>query len=42
MLTGTISIFFLTKRHKKSYKEEVIEDIKNRLDDLEHMSDEYI
>ncbi len=43
MLTGTISTYFLTKRNKGlSYKEEVIEDIKHRLDNIDNMSIEDI
>ncbi|MCR3760281.1 ion transporter [Clostridium felsineum] len=40
MLTGTISTFFITKQTKTSYKNEVIENIKSKLDDFDKLTDE--
>lgn len=43
MLTGTIATFFLTKKEVyKSYKEEVIQDIKNKLDEFDTLNHEDI
>lgn len=42
MLTSTISMFFLTRKSKLSYKDEMIENIKNKLDDIDSLSDEDI
>jgi voltage-gated potassium channel len=40
MLTGTISTFFINKKSKKyTYKDEIIENIKSKLDEYENLSE---
>lgn len=40
MLTGTISTYFLSRNRNKSYKYQVIENIKEELDNFDKLSDE--
>lgn len=40
MLTGTISTYFLSRNRNKSYKYQVIENIKDELDNFDRLSDE--
>lgn len=42
MLTGTISTYFLSRNRNKSYKYQVIENIKEELDNFDKLSDEDI
>lgn len=40
MLTGTISTFFLNKKTSTSYKSEIIDNIKSKLDNFDELSTE--